>query len=57
MVELDSIFRTYDIRGKFPEDFNFETAVTIGKAFGEVFGINKNVILRGMKKAPMLITQ
>jgi phosphomannomutase/phosphoglucomutase len=47
MVELDSIFRTYDIRGKFPKDFNLETAVTIGKAFGKVFGSNKNVIIGG----------
>ena len=47
MVELDSIFRTYDIRGKFPEDYTLETAVTIGKAFGKLFGINKNVIIGG----------
>ncbi len=47
MVELDRIFRTYDIRGKFPEDYTLETAVTIGKAFGKLFGINKNVIIGG----------
>ncbi|MHA2111739.1 MAG: phosphomannomutase/phosphoglucomutase [Candidatus Hodarchaeales archaeon] len=47
MVELDSIFRTYDIRGKFPKDYNLETAVTIGKAFGKLFGINRNVIIGG----------
>jgi len=47
MVELDRIFRTYDIRGKFPKDYTLETAVTIGKAFGKLFGINKNVIIGG----------
>jgi len=47
MVELDHIFRTYDIRGKFPKDFSLETAVDIGRAFGKFFGVNKNVIIGG----------
>ncbi len=47
MVELDNIFRAYDIRGKFPKDYSLETVVSIGKAFGKFFGINKNVIIGG----------
>ncbi|MHA1206005.1 MAG: phosphomannomutase/phosphoglucomutase [Candidatus Hodarchaeales archaeon] len=47
MVELDNIFRTYDIRGKFPKDYSLETAVNIGRAFGKFFGMNKNVIIGG----------
>ena len=58
MVELDHIFRTYDIRGKFPKDFSLETAINIGKAFGKFFGINKNVIIGGdvRKSTPILKT-
>jgi len=47
MVELDNIFRTYDIRGKFPMDYSLETAVNIGRAFGKFFGMDKNVIIGG----------
>jgi len=47
MVKLDNIFRTYDIRGKFPKDYSLETAINIGRAFGKTFGLNKNVIIGG----------
>jgi phosphomannomutase/phosphoglucomutase len=47
MVELDNIFRTYDIRGKFPKEISLETAVTIGRALGKFFGPSKNVIIGG----------
>ncbi len=44
---IESIFRTYDIRGKFPKEISLETVVKIGKAFGTKFGMNKNVIIGG----------
>ena len=32
-----AIFREYDIRGKFPDDLNNETAYELGKSFGTYF--------------------
>ncbi|MHA2095134.1 MAG: phosphomannomutase, partial [Candidatus Hodarchaeales archaeon] len=43
----ENIFRTYDIRGKFPQDISLETVREIGKAFGTKFGTKKNVIIGG----------
>ncbi|MHA2388898.1 MAG: hypothetical protein ACXACW_09265, partial [Candidatus Hodarchaeales archaeon] len=43
----ENIFRTYDIRGKFPQDISLKTVVNIGRAFGTYFGIQKNVIIGG----------
>ena len=35
-----AIFREYDIRGKFPDDLNNETAYELGKSFGTYFQSN-----------------
>ncbi len=43
----ENIFRTYDIRGKFPQEISLQTVVNIGRAFGTYFGIKKNVIIGG----------
>ncbi|MHA1995354.1 MAG: phosphomannomutase/phosphoglucomutase [Candidatus Hodarchaeales archaeon] len=43
----ENIFRTYDIRGKFPQDISLKTVVNIGRAFGTYFGIQKNVVIGG----------
>lgn len=47
MVTFENIFRTYDIRGKIPQDFNLNAVIDIGKAFGTFFGEKKNVIIGG----------
>ncbi len=44
---IESIFRNYDIRGKFPKEISLETVINIGKAFGTKFGKQKNVIIGG----------
>ena len=41
------LFRTYDIRGKFPDHFSLETVLNLGRAFGEAFGPMKTLILGG----------
>ncbi|MFX1536546.1 MAG: phosphomannomutase/phosphoglucomutase [Promethearchaeota archaeon] len=43
----EHLFRTYDIRGKFPEHFSSETVLKIGQAFGNFFGSNKNIVIGG----------
>jgi phosphomannomutase/phosphoglucomutase len=35
-----NIFREYDIRGKYPEDLNKETAYELGRAFGNYYRLN-----------------
>jgi len=39
------IFRAYDIRGVFGEDFTAEIAEDVGKAFGTHLGLGKKVCL------------
>ncbi|MHA2226071.1 MAG: phosphomannomutase/phosphoglucomutase [Candidatus Hodarchaeales archaeon] len=39
------LFRTYDIRGKFPDHFTLETVLNIGRAFGNFFGIKKTIVI------------
>lgn len=41
------LFRTYDIRGKFPDQFSLETVLNLGRAFGEAFGPMKTLVLGG----------
>ena len=41
------LFRTYDIRGKFPEHFSSETVLKIGQAFGTFFGPDKTIVIGG----------
>ncbi|MFW9903079.1 MAG: phosphomannomutase/phosphoglucomutase [Candidatus Thorarchaeota archaeon] len=43
----EHLFRTYDIRGKFPEHFSSETVLKIGQAFGNFFGSNKTIVIGG----------
>ncbi len=43
----EHLFRTYDIRGKFPEQFSSETALNIGRAFGTFFGSDKTIVIGG----------
>ena len=43
----DHIFKTYDIRGKFPQDFSSITAMYIGKCLGNHFGIDRNIVIGG----------
>ena len=43
----DHIFKTYDIRGKFPQDFSSTTAMYIGKCLGNHFGIDRNIVIGG----------
>ena len=43
----EKIFRTYDIRGKIPQDYSLNTMIDIGKAFGTYFGKRKNIIIGG----------
>ncbi|MHA1214472.1 MAG: phosphomannomutase/phosphoglucomutase [Candidatus Hodarchaeales archaeon] len=43
----ESIFRAYDIRGKFPVDFDISTILGIGKALGRFFGEGKTIVLGG----------
>ncbi|MFX0122813.1 MAG: phosphomannomutase/phosphoglucomutase [Candidatus Hodarchaeota archaeon] len=43
----EHLFRTYDIRGKFPEQFSSETAMNIGRAFGTFFGSDKTIVIGG----------
>ncbi|MFX0014255.1 MAG: phosphomannomutase/phosphoglucomutase [Candidatus Hermodarchaeota archaeon] len=41
----EHIFRTYDIRGKFPSQFSSETVLNIGRAFGVFFGTGKTIVI------------
>lgn len=41
------LFRTYDVRGKFPEQFSSETVLNIGRAFGTFFGSGKTIVIGG----------
>ena len=41
------LFRTYDIRGKFPEHFSSETVLKIGQALGTFFGQDKSIVIGG----------
>jgi len=43
----DHIFKTYDIRGKFPHDFSSTTAMNLGKCLGNHFGISRNIVIGG----------
>ena len=43
----EEIFRTYDIRGKFPDQFSSETALKISQAFGTFFTPGKNIVIGG----------
>jgi len=45
MVNLDKIFRAYDIRGVFGEDLTSEVATRIGVAFATFLGENKEVLV------------
>ena len=54
----EKIFRTYDIRGKIPQDYTLDSVIDIGKAFGTYFGKNKNIIVGGdvRKSSPAVRT-
>ncbi len=43
----EHLFRTYDIRGKFPDQFSSETALKIGQAFGTFFTPEKIIVIGG----------
>ncbi len=43
----EHLFRTYDIRGKFPDHFSSETALRIGQAFGTFFTPKKTIVIGG----------
>ncbi len=43
----EQIFKTYDIRGKFPEQFSSEVVFYIGRAIGNFFGSEKNIVIGG----------
>ena len=43
----EHLFRTYDIRGKFPEHFSSETVLNIGRALGTFFGREKTIVIGG----------
>lgn len=45
---LDSIFRAYDVRGKYPEEINEETAYEFGLALGRFLELKKEVGNRQM---------
>ncbi|MCK4428856.1 MAG: phosphomannomutase, partial [Candidatus Aenigmarchaeota archaeon] len=45
-MEVDkNIFRAYDIRGKYPAQINEELANKIGKAYGNLIGAGKEIII------------
>ncbi|MFX0210643.1 MAG: phosphomannomutase/phosphoglucomutase, partial [Candidatus Hodarchaeota archaeon] len=41
------LFRTYDIRGKFPAQFSSEMVLNIGRALGTFFGSEKTLVIGG----------
>ncbi|UCE12925.1 MAG: phosphomannomutase/phosphoglucomutase [Candidatus Heimdallarchaeota archaeon] len=41
----EQLFRTYDIRGKFPEHFSSEIVLKIGRAFGTFLGPEKTIVI------------
>lgn len=41
----EHLFRAYDIRGKFPDQFSSETVLKIGCAFGTVLGPKKTIVI------------
>lgn len=41
----DEIFKAYDIRGKFPEQFSSNAILEIGKAMGSLFGENQVIVI------------
>jgi phosphomannomutase/phosphoglucomutase len=41
----DEIFKAYDIRGKFPEQFSSNTILDIGKAMGSLFGKEQVIVI------------
>lgn len=45
MRDPDQIFRTYDIRGRFPEHLSPEVILNIGRAIGSYFGKNKIIAI------------
>ncbi|UCG89634.1 MAG: phosphomannomutase/phosphoglucomutase [Candidatus Heimdallarchaeota archaeon] len=42
-----NLFRTYDIRGKFPDQFSSEMVLNIGRALGTFFGLEKTIVIGG----------
>ena len=55
-IMIDRIFLPYDIRGKFPENFSAKDVFEIGKAFGTIFGKEKNIVIGGdVRKTTPLI--
>ncbi len=47
MKIYEHLFRTYDIRGKFPAHFSSETVLNIGRALGTFFGSEKTIVIGG----------
>ncbi|MFX0085607.1 MAG: phosphomannomutase/phosphoglucomutase [Candidatus Hodarchaeota archaeon] len=47
MKITEQIFKPYDIRGKFPEQFNSETILNLGRVIGNYFGLDKNIVIGG----------
>lgn len=43
----EHLFRTYDIRGKFPSHFSSETVLNIGRAIGSYFKPGKTIVIGG----------
>jgi phosphomannomutase/phosphoglucomutase len=43
----EHLFRQYDIRGKFPDQFNSETILNIGRVIGNYFGGAKKIVIGG----------
>jgi len=49
MAGLDSIFKSYDVRGIYPDEFNDDIAYGIGRAFVEQLGLGSIVVGRDMR--------
>lgn len=44
-----SIFKSYDIRGIYPDDLNEDTAYIVGQAYAQITGVKKVVVGRDMR--------
>src|SRR2546428_1741741 len=51
VVELDAIFKAYDVRGVYPDQLDEEVALRVGRAFVALLDARKVIVARDMRSS------
>ncbi|MHB1445172.1 MAG: phosphohexomutase domain-containing protein [Acidimicrobiales bacterium] len=57
MADLDAIFKAYDVRGTYPDQFDPTVAAAVGRAFVAFTGADRVLVARDMRESGIALTE